>query len=167
MAGASPHLGRTLVGKPSPPPILGLCFAFCHMGPFLGSTSVVFKASLRQSMWTRCSAQCLAPHQHPINAYFVLSAIYSLARSWFQLWVLPAAITPQVGAPGTLSSQEPWAPSTHSPRQSSVPAHLKAWGSLDHLSLASGPRTSIPLAVACGCPLRSPEKTTLWLLGQH
>lgn len=54
------------------PTISGLDIAFCHMGLFLGSTSVVFKASLRQSIWIRCSNLCQAPHQLLINAHYCL-----------------------------------------------------------------------------------------------
>lgn len=52
--------------------ILGLDIAFCHMGFFLGSTSVVSKASLRQSIWTRCSTKCLASHHLLIDAHYCL-----------------------------------------------------------------------------------------------
>lgn len=70
VAGASLSPHHFLMGKLSPHPILGLYLAFCHISPFLGSTSIVFKASLRQSMWTRYGIQCLAPHHYSINTHF-------------------------------------------------------------------------------------------------
>lgn len=42
-------------------------------GLVLGSTAVVFKASLRQSIWTIWTrTQCLAPHQLLVNAHYCL-----------------------------------------------------------------------------------------------
>lgn len=138
------------------------------MGSFLGSTFIVFKASLRQSTWTRCSAQCLAPHQHPINAHFVLSAIYSLARSWFQLWVLPAVVTPQVRAPShPPSSESPGhLPCTPKGRAQSQPAlrAARVW-TAPCWPVGRGQPLPFQWQVGVTSQMHSPGKETLTALG--
>lgn len=93
------HLTKSSQGHvPFPSPHVQPGLHLLPHGPFLGSTSVVFKASLRRSTWTRCPTHAwhllsALPSMHII----VLSAIYGLARSSFQLF--QQASCPRAGLP--------------------------------------------------------------------
>lgn len=129
------------VNQAHPPALLGLSFAFCHVHPFLGSTSRVSKASLRQSTQVRCSAQCPAPCQHPINAHFCPKCYLQPSLVSVQPYEVPAVVMPQVGAPGPHHTvQSPRVPlCMHPQRQTSDLAPTVRAGQVQTaLSLSAG-----------------------------
>ena len=100
-----PSPRHTLVGKPAPPHSWSVLCLLPH-GPFPG----IHLHSFQGFPETIHVDQVLSPVpgtssvSHPCT--FCLSAVYSLARSWAQLWVLSAVLTLQVkGSQHPLSSR--------------------------------------------------------------